>query len=292
MTRILTICSGCAGTGKTHLGVNLALELVRRGRQVGVYHRQDGASPVDRFIDIRALEDRRQEAAGGKDHAPVIVRGYLGIDILSFDLPLAEWRNATPVELQRGIHQFNAEDGYDDLIIDTSGLGPREQLACCLAAPVVMLVLTPDPATHSEAFALLRILQLNGFSGQLRLLVNRVSYAVDATEIYETFANTLRQHLDMEAGALEVLVRDECVPKSEHYRQAFSAVFPDAEASAGIVVIVDDMETLRNAGSEHAIEDYWEAVRACLCGPLYLPGGATLDAAADAVPEKPVTATS
>lgn len=273
MSRILTICSGIPGVGKTHLAVNLALELVRRGRRVGIYHRRDGSSPIDRFIDIQPLEERRDE----RERMPVMSRGYLGIDILSFRLPPGQWRSQDSAELHQDFRQFDVEEGYDDLLVDTSGMSQHEQLACCLASPVVMLVLTPDPRSQVEAFALMRILQLNGFSGQVRVLVNRVMYVVDAAEIYELFAHSLRHHLDMEAGTLEILVHDECIPKSEQYRQAFSAVFPDAEASSGIVVIVDDMDTLRSNTSRDAIAAFWDHVLDHMQLSPMLPGGVRLE---------------
>jgi Mrp family chromosome partitioning ATPase len=49
MTRIMTITSGIAQVGKTHMAINLALELVRRGRLVGVFHdavQEGGAAGV------------------------------------------------------------------------------------------------------------------------------------------------------------------------------------------------------------------------------------------------------
>jgi len=35
MTRVITITGGIAGLGKTHIAINLSLELVRRGRLYG-----------------------------------------------------------------------------------------------------------------------------------------------------------------------------------------------------------------------------------------------------------------
>jgi flagellar biosynthesis protein FlhG len=280
MTRIITITSGSAGVGKTHLAVNIALELVRRGRQIGLFHSLDGPSPIDRFIDIRPLIERRQQYDTEQDQQPVISRGYLGIDILSCELPLVDWPTAPIEQLTQCVQAMQVEGGYDDFLVDTSGMSPRELISFCIASPVVVLVVTPDPQTQAEAFALLRVLSLNGFSGELRLLVNRVTYAMDASEIHQAFNQELSTHLDYDAGMLEVMLEDDCVPRSERYRQAFSAVFPDSEAAAGIVVIADDIESMPDQASPDALLDWWERFIGIVRAPIQLPGKVLLESAA------------
>ena len=53
MTRIMTITSGLAGAGKTQLAINIALEQVRRGRQVGVFYARESASPIENLLQVQ-----------------------------------------------------------------------------------------------------------------------------------------------------------------------------------------------------------------------------------------------
>lgn len=273
----MTITGGSAGVGKTHLAVNLSLELVRRGRQVGLYHVPDCDSPVDCFIDVQHIIERPQQVDTDHDHQQVISRGYLGVDILSSDTPLADWSTIDREILAQYVDAMDVEEGYDDFLIDTSGMGPRELLACCLASPVVLLVVTPEKQSQAEAFALLRILQLNGFEGALRLLVNRVPYAVDAQDIQKAFNHEVSRHLGIEAGMPWYIVEDTAVPRSERYRQAFSAVFPDSDAAAGIVVIVDDFDSIPEQAGPRVLAGWWERFIDRVQSPLHLPGNVLLE---------------
>lgn len=273
----MTITGGSAGVGKTHLAVNLSLELVRRGRQVGLYHVPDCDSPVDCFIDVQHIIERPQQADADHDRQQVISRGYLGVDILSSEMPLADWSTIDRETLAQYVRAMDVEEGYDDFLIDTSGMGPRELLACCLASPLVMLVVTPDKQSQAEAFALLRILQLNGFEGGLRLLVNRVPYAVDAQDIQKVFNHEVSRHLGIEAGMPWYIVEDTAVPRSERYRQAFSAVFPDSDAAAGIVVIADDFDSIPDPAGPNVLAEWWERFIDRVQSPLHLPGNALLE---------------
>ncbi|MGB5261506.1 MAG: hypothetical protein WBO34_13445 [Gammaproteobacteria bacterium] len=277
MTRIITIAGGIAGVGKTHLAANLSLELVRRGRQVGLFHVPDGDSPVERFIDIQPLIERRHQSATEHDQQHVISRGYLGIDILSCRVPLADWPAADDELLMQCIQAMDVEEGYDDFIVDTSCMAPREVLGSCLASPLVMLMITPDLHTQAQAFALLRVLQLNGFSGELRLVVNRVSHAGDALDIHQGFNQETSQHLGMNTLTPWEILEDSSVPRAERYRQAFSAVFPDSEAAAGIVYIADGIESVSGDPEPHALTAWWQRYVDIIRMPIQLPGDVLLD---------------
>ena len=290
MTGIITITGGIEGIGKTHLAVNLSLELVRRGHQVGLFHIPNGDAPVERFIDIQPLVERRQQEAAVPDQQHVISRGYLGIDIVSCTLPLAKWHDATDALLADCVESMDVEEGYDHFIVDTSGMMPRELIGCCLASRAIVLVVTPDPRSQAEAFALLRVLQLNGFSGELRLLVNRVSGAMDAHEIHQGFNQETGEHLGMKIPAPWLIPEDESVPRAERYRQAFSAVFPDSEAAAAVVVIADEVESLSDDPGQNALSAWWTRFIDIIRAPIQLPGSVLLEEPAGGAAEETVAA--
>ena len=277
MTRVITITSASAGLGKTHLAINLSLELVRRGRLVGLFHVPDGNSPIDRFIDIQPLIERRHQKGPEQDAHHVITRGYLGIDIVSCTIPLSAWASTSDELLVKCAQEMDVEEGYDDFIIDTSCMVAREQVAACLASSLIVLLVTPEARSQAETFALLRILKLNGYAGGLRLLVNRVVKADDAQAIHADLNRETRQHLDLTFNSPWVIPEDDSVSRAERYRQAFSAVFPDAEATAAIVQIADTLGTLPEGDDAPLLSDWWDAFIEFLRTPIQLPGEAWLD---------------
>jgi flagellar biosynthesis protein FlhG len=276
MTRIITITSGLTQIGKTHLAVNLALEMVRRGRRAGLYHELHSATPVDALLALQQAAPPRRRATDSLRTDKVVRRGYLGIDILGCELPLQQLAQLPAGQLERCIESMDAEDGYDDFLIDTSGMEPHALLACCTAAALVILVVTADPHSQAEAFALLRVLQLNGFEGELRLLVNRVPYAVDSGEIQQRLGSRVQRHLGIELPLLGTLVEDRHIGMAQQSRQAFSALFPDSEAAGCMVVLVDALDELAAAASGTLAEfwsDFLERVRT----PVQLAGDIQLE---------------
>jgi flagellar biosynthesis protein FlhG len=285
MATILTITSGLPRLGKSQLALNLALERVRRGCWTGVFTEQSADTTLDQVVRLPpvVLEERRTSLPS----QDVLRRGYQGVDILGCRMPLSTWASTDRARLQRCFGLLDIRDGYDELLVDTSGMSGHEALACSLAAGLVVVVVTPDVTSQAQAFAMLRVLLLNGFHDQLRLLVNRVRGAFDAGEIQQAFQRQVHDHLGVNIPMLGFLPEDPSVQLAQQAGQAFSTVFPDAEATGRIVVLADALEELEETDVRpQEVSAYWSRVRELLVRPVRLPGGADLDAvlAADAGP--------
>jgi flagellar biosynthesis protein FlhG len=255
--------------------------MVRRGRQAAVFNQTSSRSSIDNLLALpqTAILQRRSTDRGDS----LVRRGYQGIDILSSGIPLSQWDYSPQQAVKKIIADMDHADGYDDFLVDTSGMDPHTLLACCRATSLVILVMTPDSRSRPETFALLRILQLNGFEGELRLLLNQVDQPVGADELYTEFNRTLKEYLGLDVPLLGVLHNDIHVRRAERSRQAFSSLFPDAEVSSQIVAIADAIDTARPplAADREDLTAYWNAFREMLAFPVSLPGGVFLEAPDD-----------
>lgn len=277
MATILSITSGEPRLGKSQLGLNLALERVRRGGWTGLFSEQSADTTLDQVVRLPpvVLHERRANVPP----MDALRRGYQGLDLLGCRIPLSAWARTERTRLQRCIGLLDVRDGYDTLLIDTSGMSGHEALACSLAAGLVVVLVSPDVTSQAQAFAMLRVLLLNGFHGQLRLVVNRVRGADAAGEIQQAFSQQVYDHLGMTIPLLGFLPEDRAVQLAHRSGQAFSTVFPDAEATARVVLLVDALEELEQTEVRpQEVGDYWSRVRELLVRPVRLPGGADLDA--------------
>jgi MinD-like ATPase involved in chromosome partitioning or flagellar assembly len=274
----MTITSGLAQVGKTHLAINLALELVRRGRLAGVFHDPGQTATVEKLLELQRPEALLRRA-GDNDEYGIMRRGYQGADILSCKLPMQLWQDVDAEQRSRCMRNIDVREGYDDFLIDTSGMDARSLLACCKASVVVILIVTPEPRSQAEAFALLRVLQLNGFSGELCLLVNKVLYPVDLSAIYNHFSRLLKSHLDLDSVLLGGVPEDHHVTLAERNRQAFSSLFPDSDAAGGMVGVADRLGEVAAdfVAGPQTLPAFLEALVAVLQAPVCLPGGTVLE---------------
>jgi flagellar biosynthesis protein FlhG len=277
MATIITITGGLPQLGKSQLALNLALELVRRGRWTGLFYEQAATPSLEQLVRLPPMVFHERRAS---DDLPVDVlrRGYQGLDIIGCRIPLSGWTSMDRLRLQRCIGLLDTREGYDDLLIDTSGMPAHEAMACSLAAGVVVMVVTAEPASQAQAFAQLRVLLLNGFRGVLRLLVNRVPCAVDAGDVQLAFNRQVHEHLGVDIPLLGFMPEDRHVALAQQAGQAFTSVFPESDAAARIVVLADAIEDLEQAEVRpQEVSEYWSRVRDLLAKPVLLPGGVELD---------------
>ena len=278
MTRIMTITSGVPGAGKTQLAINIALEQVRRGRQVGVFYARECATPIENLLQVQQPVNMLRRADDPRERG-LLRSGYQGVDIISCGTPLREWPLIEADQRALCIKEMDIQDGYDDFLIDTSGMDARTLLACCKASGVVVLVITPEPQSRAEAFALIRVLQLNGFSGLFRMIVNKVIYPVDAEEIHNELFHQVFSRLGLDVPLLGLLPQDESLKKAQCVHQAFTSVFPDSEAAGGIIEIADALDQIpaQFFSGPRTLSALWYALIDIIQQPVTLGGGALLD---------------
>lgn len=274
MTRIITIASGLDQVGKTHLGINMALELVRRGHHVGYYHERGGRLPVNQLLQLPPQSLSRHASEKGD----VLCLGYQGVDVISSRLSLSHWNGLDQELLDSVIAAHAAWTDYDDFLIDTSGVSPRGVVACCKLSALVLLVVTPDPRSQAEAFALLKVLRLNDFEQQVCLIINKVDTNTDVNGIHARLATRAREYLQLELPLPGTVVNARQVLLAQHIRQAFTSVFPDSEAAGQVVELVGALEGIRETAAPESatLPVFWKTLAGSLRRPVHLAGNINL----------------
>jgi flagellar biosynthesis protein FlhG len=269
MTRIITITSGLAGSGKSHLAINLATEFVRKGRLVGLYHDDRGRASIDRLLQLSRMTTPRS----GPDSEHVLCHGYQGIDVISSRYPLASWNTLDAAQLAALVAAHEAWRGYDDFLIDTSGMSPRGVVACSMLSRALVLVVTPQAQSQAEAFALLKVLRLNEFSSPVFLAINRAGATTDVGGIHDRLAEMAERYLDLELPLLGTVAEDEHVMAAQRIHQAYTSVFPEAPASADVVRLADAMVRVPLPGGRiPALEGFWTSLVEVMHTPIHLAG--------------------
>lgn len=269
MTRIITITSGLAGCGKSHLAINLAAEFVRKGRLVGLYHDDRGHASIDRLLQLSRMTTPR--TGSGNDN--VLCHGYQGLDVISSRYPLASWNTLNAAQLATLVAAHEAWKGYDDFLIDTSGMSPRGVVACCMLSRPVILVVTPQTQSQAEAFALLKVLRLNAFSSPVFLVINRISATTDVSGIHDRLAEMAERHLGLELPLLGTVADDERVMAAQRIHEAYTSVFPEASASADVVRLADAMVRVKLPGEgPTGLEGFWKSLVEIMHTPIHLAG--------------------
>lgn len=195
-TRTISITSGKGGVGKTTLVCNMAFELARTGSKVLILDGDLGMSNVDIFFGQRArlnishvlenqcqLEDILLEVAPGVHLIP----GGSGVYGLSRLEPMQKHI------LLDQVGRLNR--GFDYMLIDTAPGIDENVLYLNAAAQEITVVVTPDPSSLTDAYALIKVLNQRYREYRFSVVANMVRDEVEGRMVFHKLSDVASRFL-------------------------------------------------------------------------------------------------
>ncbi len=268
MTRLVTITSGKGGVGKTNISINLALYLAAKGLRTCLFDADLGLANINVLLGIYPPETLRDVLFSGKSMTDILVKYEDGFDILPGSSGVAEMVDLDPQQVEKLIRSFLALEAYDFFLFDTSAGISKDVLAFCLAAPEILVVITPEPTSLTDAYALVKILVHNGYQGKIRVAVNLCKNASIAKSSYGKFKAAVKKFLGVDITSLGMIYEDDMVPQAVSQQKPVATLYPRTYASQCIKKLADRL-VADTEGSLDAtgIKAFWEKCLSVLKNP-------------------------
>lgn len=287
-TRIITVASGKGGVGKTNISVNLALYFAGQGYRTCLFDADLGLANTNILLGIypeRTLGDVISLKAGMAD---IVVRDYEGIDIIPGGSGIQALADLEKDRLEALVNSFSALEGYDFLLFDTSAGISGNVVSFCMTSSDLLLVVSPEPTSLTDGYALLKVLAKNGFRGDVRVVVNQVKRLDDAKRVFSRFRQTVHKFLPVRVQPGGTVVADEHVVYAVRAQRPFFLEYPDSDASKCIRNIGRYLIRKQPAeGSMVSMEVFWSRCLKQFEGGLHL--GREKDATPPVAPDPPPT---
>jgi len=273
MTRTITIASGKGGVGKTSVSVNVALQLAALGYKTCLFDADLGLANINIMLGLHPPRTVEDMILRGESLADVIMRDCDGIDIIPGSSGVEKMADLEESHLEHLVRSFSGLDGYDFLLFDTSAGVSKHVIAFCLAASEVLLIITPEPTSLTDAYALLKILIRNGFEGKAKIVVNQCQSHEAAKAAYLKFRQAVKNFLHAEVVPLGFIFDDPRVVKAVNAQRPLLLEFPQSHASSCIKNIARNLlhnqpENIDKSG----LGNFWQRCLQLMRGPLTLEG--------------------
>ncbi|MCP4715342.1 MAG: MinD/ParA family protein [Deltaproteobacteria bacterium] len=273
MTRIIAVTSGKGGVGKTNLSTNLALQLAAEGHRSCIFDADLGLANINILLGLYPEHTLEDVVLNGKDLADIIIRNYHGVDIIPGSSGVEKIANIDQQQTEKLIASFAALGTYDFLFLDTSAGVSRNIVSFCLAASEIVIVITPEPTALTDAYALLKILCLNGITSPVKIIVNQCKNTTVAKHTYSKFKDVVKKYLSIEIQPLGVMLQDPRVSEAVKRQQPFVNLFPNTIATKCIKVITKNLiEQQPDDQETYTIESFWRRCIQLFTGSLNLDG--------------------
>jgi len=259
MSRIITVTSGKGGVGKTNITTNLSLHLAAMGFNPCILDADLGLANINILLGINPELTLKDVINNDFKLSDIIIKNYNGIDIIPGSSGIEDMANIDQGSLDKLIESFYPINAYDFLFIDTAAGISSDIISFCLASNEIIIVITPEPTSLTDAYALLKVLSNNGFDGYVHIIVNNCKNSAVAKKTYSGFKHVVIKYLSLKIQPLGVILEDSNIPRSVREQKPFICNFPDTIASKCIKIIAKNL--INNTSSDletRDIQSFWK----------------------------------
>lgn len=230
--RVISVTSGKGGVGKSNVVSNLAIALSAQGKKVLLIDADLGLGNLDVLLGLSPVYNLNHVLNGDKSIMDILIDGPAGIKIIPAGSGVQELTSLGQHEKLKLLDELDMlEEQFDILIVDTEAGISENVTYFTVAAQEIFVVVTPEPTSITDAYALIKLLATRYSEHHFKVLVNMAKDSEDALEVFRKLANVAGRFLDISLDYLGCVVKDEKVVDAVKRQKAVTELFPDSEAS-------------------------------------------------------------
>ncbi|MBI1824171.1 MAG: MinD/ParA family protein [Nitrospirae bacterium] len=230
--KVISVTSGKGGVGKTNIVANLAIALSRLGKSVLILDADLGLGNIDVLLGLAPRYTLEHVILGEKSLSDVICDGPAGIKILPTGSGVEELTAMTPEQKLILLSEFDRlETSIDVFLIDTGAGISSNVLYFNSIAEEIIVILTPEPTSLTDAYAVIKVLSQNYGEKNFKVLVNMARNGNDAKDAFQKLSLVSDRFLEVAVDYLGFISMDDYIPMSVSQQKAVVACFPLARAS-------------------------------------------------------------
>lgn len=206
---VFAVTSGKGGVGKTNIVANLAAALILQKQRVLVIDADLGLANLDLFLGVKPIYTLADFFAGLAGLDEIIIPNPDGILLLPGARGVQEvtaLRSDQKIALLTEIDALGHE--VDLALVDTSSGISDAVIYFATSAQEIVVVVTPDPSSMTDAYALVNVLASGHDEKRFYVLVNSVSDETEARRIFDILSRAALRFLNASLDFLGWIPRD------------------------------------------------------------------------------------
>ncbi|MGY1407969.1 MULTISPECIES: MinD/ParA family protein [unclassified Luteimonas] len=230
--RVIAVASGKGGVGKTSVSVNLATALANAGQRTLLLDTDLGLANVDVMLGLSprfTLADVFADRCELRDTVMDAGNGLLVVPAASGKRHMTELQPRQHVGL---VHAFSQLDlDLDVMVVDNAAGIADGVLTFCQAAQDVIVVVCDEPASVTDAYALIKVLSRERGVSRVQVLANQVQDPAEGRLLFEKLQRVSARFLDVTLNYLGAIPRDEWLRRAVQRQAAVVDAFPSAPSA-------------------------------------------------------------
>ncbi len=230
--QVIAVTSGKGGVGKTSVSVNLSMALSMAGRQVMLFDGDLGLANVDVMLGLQPSFNLAHVLAGECTLEDTLMEAPNGLMVVPASSGKRHMAELTSTQHAGLVHAFSdLRRPLDTLVVDTAAGIADSVVTFSQASQQVIVVVTNDPASITDAYALIKVLNRDHGVERIHVLTNQVRSQNEARDIFENLRRVAERFLDVTLNDFGSVPHDEWLQRAVRRQRAVVDAFPNSPAA-------------------------------------------------------------
>ena len=258
--KVVAICSGKGGVGKTNVATNLAVALGSRGRDTCLLDADLSLANVDVLLGLQPRFNLSHVVAGTVELPDTILRGPRNIRIVpasSGNFCMTDLAPAAQVGIIQAFGELTNQP--EVMVVDTAAGISAKVARFVQAAQHPIVVVRDEPASLTDAYALIKVFSQNYGISRFHVVTNQCRSSRDGRVLYAKLARVTDSYLDVVVRHIGDIPQDDYLVKAVQEQRAVVDAYPrsaSGEAFQRVAARIDALPAAR--GPSGGIEFFFE----------------------------------
>ena len=236
--QVIAISAGKGGVGKTTIAINLALALAKMGRKAMLLDADLGLANIDTLLGLQPSCNLSHVLAGDCALADIVLPVYPGVNLVPAASGIARMAELSSREQAGIISAFDELTlDLDVLIVDNAPGISSAMLRFSRAAHEVIVVVCDEPASITDAYAVIKVLSREHGVKQFNILVNKTDNASQAREVFTKIARVADRFLDVTLTPMGEVPRDVYLQRSIQEQAGVVLRYPGSASARSFLAL-------------------------------------------------------
>lgn len=242
--RAIAVTGGKGGVGKTNVSVNLAVAAADQGGRVMLLDADLGLANIDVMLGLHPKFDLSHVFSGERTLDEVVVEGPSGIRVIPGASGLQRMAELSGAE-HTGLIRAFAEVGndVDTFIVDTAAGISDTVVSFSRAAHEIIVVVCDEPASITDAYAIIKLLNRDYGHHRFRVLANMVRSAQEGRELYTKMCRVTDRYLDVTLSFVGAIPYDDYLRKAVRSQRPVVLAYPRSRAAQAFKNLAKKLDT-------------------------------------------------
>ncbi len=238
--KVIAVTGGKGGVGKTTVSANLAMSIAARGREVLLVDADFGLANVDVMLGLHTRFHLGHVLKGDCSLEDAIVTGPRGLQVVPAASGLAHMANLSAAESAGLIRAFS--DLYhriDVMVIDTAAGLHDSVVTFTRAAHHVLIVVCDEPASITDAYALIKVLSRQHGITRFQILASQTRRPGEGLDLFGKISRVCDRFLDVALEFAGSVPFDDYLRRAVQQQAAVVEAFPGSQSAGAFKNLAD-----------------------------------------------------